>query len=62
MAKRSKPKPESASKAKVHKELKDMDIRINELGEIVRDYDIDTINKFLTDRVPDKKLEGDNNV
>lgn len=46
----------------MHKELKDMDIRINELGEIVRDYDIDTINKFLTDRVPDKKLEGDNNV
>lgn len=42
--------------------LKGMSITINEFGQIVRDYKIDDINKFLDETVPDKKFvdeEGD---
>ena len=41
---------------KVHKELEGLDLNINEFGEIVTNIDIDKINKFLTETVPDKKL------
>lgn len=41
---------------KVHKELEGLDLRINEFGEIVSNLDIDKVNKFLTETVPDKKL------
>lgn len=56
MAKKSKPKAPGKPEAKAGKELKDIDIRVNEFGEIVKDYNIDTINTFLKERVPDKKL------
>jgi hypothetical protein len=57
MAKKNKPKAPGKPVAKERKELKDMDIRVNEFGEIVKDYNIDAINSFLKERVPDKKLE-----
>lgn len=41
---------------KVHKELEGLDLNINEFGEIVSNLDMDKINKFLTENVPDKKL------
>lgn len=36
--------------------LKDVRITVNEFGEIVRDFDIEDINKFLDENVPDKKF------
>lgn len=56
MAKQIKPK-KSPKPAQVHKDLKDLDIRVNEFGEIVKDYNIDDINAFLNENVKDKKLE-----
>jgi hypothetical protein len=40
----------------VHQELKGLDLRINEFGEITSNIDINKINEFLTKNVPDKKL------
>lgn len=56
MAKKSKTKTREKTKPAVHPELKDMDIRINEFGEIVRDYKVEEINAFLNEKVKDKKL------
>ena len=41
----------------VHPELEGFDIGINSLGEIVSNFDIDTINAFLNKNVADKKLK-----
>lgn len=58
MAKKNKSKS-SAPKPAVHSDLKNMDIRVNEMGEIIRDYNIDDINEFLDKNVKDKKLNDD---
>jgi hypothetical protein len=42
--------------AEVHEELKGLDIKINEFGEVESNIDIAKINEFLTRLVPDKKL------
>ena len=39
------------------KPLKDVEMHINEFGQIVRDVKLEAINEFLNDHVPDKKLE-----
>ncbi len=52
MAKK-KPKKEKPS---VHDELKGFDIKINEFGEITSNLDIEKLNKFLNEKVDDKKL------
>jgi len=52
-SKSDKPKPT------VHDDLKDMDIRVNEMGEIIKDYNVDDINAFLDKNVKDKKLSKD---
>jgi len=52
----SKKKKNSEKKARVHKELEGFEIKINPLGEITSNYDIDQINKFLDKNVYDKKL------
>jgi len=44
-------------KANVNPELEGLDIKINKLGEIVTNYDIDKINEFLDENVDDKKLK-----
>lgn len=58
MAKKSRQKPDK-DKAPVHENLKNMDIRVNEMGEIIKDYDIDDINEFLDKNVKDKKLNNE---
>ena len=55
MAKKQKPANKPA-KTPVHDALNNMDIRVNELGQIVRDYHIEDINAFLDKHVKDKKL------
>ena len=40
----------------VHKDLKGFDIKINELGEIKGNFDIEELNDFLNREVSDKKL------
>ncbi|MEZ4919215.1 MAG: hypothetical protein R2792_08925 [Saprospiraceae bacterium] len=37
--------------------LPDLDIHVNELGEVVKDFDMDELNKFLDRTVDDKKLK-----
>ena len=59
------PKAESESgnkkkKPKVHEDLKGFDMKINEFGEIVSNYDMDKINEFLNENVDDKKLKDRN--
>lgn len=58
MSKKNKPKP-TADKTPVHEDLKNMDIRVNEMGEIIKEYNIDDINAFLDKKVKDKKLNPD---
>ena len=50
---RKKPKK---GKPEVHDELKGFDIKINEFGEIITNFDVDKVNEFLNDKVDDKKL------
>ncbi|MCR9285862.1 hypothetical protein OAF63_01000 [Saprospiraceae bacterium] len=44
-------------KPEVHEELKGFDIKINEFGEIVSNFEIDKLNKFLDENVEDLKLK-----
>lgn len=44
------------SSIRVSERLKNFDIQINSLGEIISNYDIDKINDFLNKNVEDKKL------
>jgi hypothetical protein len=49
-------KKSTEKKARVHKELEGFEIKVNPLGEITSNYNIDQINKFLDKNVYDKKL------
>ena len=40
----------------VNEALKGFDIRIDEFGEIMSNFEVDRLNKFLDETVPDKKL------
>ena len=51
-----KKKPKEG-KPEVHKELEGFDIHINEFGEIVSNFDVEKINKFLDENVEDKKFK-----
>ncbi len=55
MTKKSK-KPEGRDKPKVHKDLKGLDITIDQFGEIKANMDIEKLNQFLDRNVDDKKL------
>ena len=59
MPRQKKTSPTSASvKAeKQDKALKNIEIRVNTLGQIEKDFNIDDINAFLNKNVPDKKFE-----
>lgn len=50
-------KPEK--KARVHPELEGFEIKINPLGDISSNFNIDQLNQFLDRNVTDKKLVGD---
>lgn len=54
----SKKEQEEKDKKHVHEELDGFDVRISPFGQIETSYDIDKINKFLNDRVDDKKLRN----
>jgi len=41
----------------VHNELEGFEIRINEFGEIISNFEVDRINEFLNENVEDKKLQ-----
>lgn len=43
-------------KANVNEELKNLEIKLNQFGEIEINIDIDKINTFLNENVEDKKL------
>ena len=43
-------------KPQVHKELEGFELNINEFGEIITNFDQDTLNQFLNRHVDDKKL------
>ncbi len=44
-------------KPKVNPDLEGLDIKVNEFGEIIGDYDIDKVNEFLDKNMKDKKLK-----
>ncbi|MGV3540410.1 MAG: hypothetical protein ACO1OQ_11405 [Rufibacter sp.] len=46
-------------KARVHPELEGFEIKINPLGDISSNFNIDQLNAFLDRNVTDKKLVGD---
>ena len=50
---RKKPKK---GQPEVHDELKGFDIKSNEFGEIITNFDVDKVNEFLNENVDDKKL------
>lgn len=50
-------KKTNTGKPEVHKDLEGLDIKINEFGEIVTNYKVDSINEFLNENVEDKKLK-----
>ncbi len=52
----AKKKKTTEKKARVHKDLEGFEIKVNPLGEISSNYDIDRINDFLDKNVRDKKL------
>jgi hypothetical protein len=56
MAKRNKPKPPPPKTEKKPSKLNEIDIQVNALGQIERNFDIDKINQFLNENVPDKKF------
>ena len=51
-----KKKPKKG-KPEVHEELKGFDIKINEFGEIVSNFDVDKLNDFLNENLEDKKFK-----
>jgi hypothetical protein len=45
--------------AETHPDLKGLDIRVNEFGEIISNIPIEKLNSFLDKNVIDKKLNED---
>ncbi len=43
-------------KAKVHKDLEGLELRVDSFGEVSSNMPIDELNKFLNKNVEDKKL------
>ncbi|MCB0706022.1 MAG: hypothetical protein KDC34_11955 [Saprospiraceae bacterium] len=52
-----KKKPKKGN-PEVHKDLSGFDIRIDAFGEIKSNVEIDKLNRFLDDKIEDKKLIG----
>ena len=48
--------PKKKDKSKVHKDLKGLDISINEFGEVEKSKSNEELNDFLNKNVEDKKL------
>ena len=56
MTSKKSEKNKVTAKAKVHKELKGLDVSINQFGELKSNMSIEKINAFLNRNVEDKKL------
>lgn len=54
--------PSPSGSPESDKPLKEMELKVNEFGQIVRDVDLDNINTFLDENVPDKKLEANDSL
>ena len=50
-------KESKKAKAKVHKDLEGFDLSVDSFGEIKSSLSIDELNKFLNEKVTDKKLK-----
>ena len=53
----SKPRKSKAQPSGSTRDLKQVELHVNEFGEIVRDFKTEEINAFLDENVPDKKIE-----
>lgn len=49
-------KKKTDKKPKVHEELDGFEMKINTFGEITSNFEVDKINEFLNENVPDKKF------
>ncbi|MDX1666073.1 MAG: hypothetical protein R3350_02540 [Saprospiraceae bacterium] len=49
-------KKKKKGKPEVHEDLEGFEIRINEFGEIISNFETDRLNRFLNKKVDDKKL------
>lgn len=45
-------------KPAVHEDLDGFDIKVNEFGQMISNYNIDSLNQFLNKTVDDKKLKS----
>ena len=52
-------KPDQPKSPPKDSPIKEINLHINEFGQIVRDVRLDEINAFLNENVPDKKFEED---
>ena len=50
-------KMKKKGKPVVHEDLEGFDIKVNEFGEMVSNYNIDKLNEFLNKSIDDKKLK-----
>ncbi|MEI6408292.1 MAG: hypothetical protein WCR52_02820 [Bacteroidota bacterium] len=53
-----KPKSERKPKEKPPS-MEDIEIKVNALGQIEKNYEVENIIRFLNENVPDKKLSGE---
>lgn len=56
MPKKKKTPKKEKHKPGVHEELRGFDIKINELGELTSNLNIEKLNDFLNENLEDKKL------
>ena len=57
MTDEKKPKKEPKTDEKETNNPPSIDIHVNELGEVVKNFDLDELNDFLDENVDDKKLK-----
>lgn len=55
---KKKPKTEKKPKAAVNP-VEDIEIKVNALGQIEKNFEVEQIIHFLNENVPDKKLSGE---
>ncbi|MDX2280564.1 MAG: hypothetical protein NW218_13330 [Saprospiraceae bacterium] len=55
---KKKPKTEKKPKAAVNP-VEDIEIKVNALGQIEKNFEVEQIIQFLNENVPDKKLSGE---
>jgi len=56
---KKKSKTEKKAKPDTPSNLDVIDIKVNAFGQIEKNFDVEQINLFLNENVPDKKLSGE---